>query len=292
MRKIILASSAVFITVFLCCVFFSDRIFVLNPKGIVGIVEKDVLILVFVLMLTVIIPVFGMALVFSTRYREGKAESRYDPNYNNSFWLELQWWGFPTLIVIVLSGISIYYSILVDPFNPLENYTEHKGDPKTVQVVALQWKWLFIYPEEKIATMNYLQIPEKVPIRFEITADAPMNSFWIPQLGGQIYAMPGMRTLLHLISDQVGTYYGSSANLSGAGFAGMRFETVASTDADYKKWVETVKSKAKEKLNYETYQRLAEPSEYVPPTYFQLDDEDLFKQIVHQYMGHGQGEKG
>ena len=133
--------------------------------------------------------------------------------------------------------------------------------PLTIQVVALQWKWLFIYPEQKIATVNYIQFPENTPLNFEISADAPMNSFWIPQLGGQIYAMPGMSTKLHLIANQTGTFRGCSANFSGEGFSGMTFVAKSSTQEEFDAWVASDHSAAA--LNEETYQQLAKPLDEV-----------------------------
>jgi cytochrome o ubiquinol oxidase subunit 2 len=155
--------------------------------------------------------------------------------------------------------------------------------PLTIQVVALQWKWLFIYPEQNIASVNFFQIPTHTPINFEITADAPMNSFWLPQIAGQIYAMPGMRTKLHLVADEEGQYRGSSANLSGRGFAGMTFIAQASTEADFDKWVESVAQSTKS-LDVKEYEQLAEPSENNPVVTFQVEGKGLFDQIIMKYM--------
>ncbi len=150
-------------------------------------------------------------------------------------------------------------------------------------MVALQWKWLFIYPEQKIATVNFFHFPEQTPINFEITSDAPMNSLWIPQLGGQIYAMPGMRTKLHLIADEPGAFRGSSANLSGEGFAGMHFVATSSTQADFDEWVHSQKQKEKF-LDRSSYKQLAKPSENNPEATYLLKDNDLFDQIIMKYM--------
>ncbi|MBS0621403.1 MAG: cytochrome ubiquinol oxidase subunit II, partial [Verrucomicrobia bacterium] len=142
---------------------------------------------------------------------------------------------------------------------------------------------LFIYPEEKIASVNFLQIPTNTPIHFSITADAPMNSFWIPRLGGQIYAMPSMRTELNLIADAEGDFRGSSANISGEGFAGMHFITRASSEKEYLAWVESVK-KSTEELDLQGYDQLARPSQNNPVALFQLKDDALFDQIIMKYM--------
>jgi len=185
---------------------------------------------------------------------------------------------FPLIIILILSVITWKSSHQLNPFKPL---TSDKK-PVTIQVVALQWKWLFIYPEQGIATVNFIQFPEKRPVNFEITADAPMNSFWIPQLGGQIYAMPAMRTKLHLIADEVGTYRGLSTNISGKGFAGMTFNAKASSEAEFEQWVSEVKRSGKS-LEFANYKQLVEPSEYVPVSYYSLPDRNLFDQIMQQY---------
>jgi cytochrome o ubiquinol oxidase subunit 2 len=152
-----------------------------------------------------------------------------------------------------------------------------------IQVVALQWKWLFIYPEEKIATINFIQIPKDTPVHFEITADAPMNSFWIPSLGSQIYAMPKMKTELHLIADSEGDFRGCSANISGEGFSGMTFITRASSADDYKKWVQTAK-KATLSMDWNAFNKLVEPSSYNPVAFYKLADPTLFDKILMKYM--------
>lgn len=167
----------------------------------------------------------------------------------------------------------------LDPFKPLESNRK----PVRVQVVALQWKWLFIYPEQNIATVNFLQFPEQTPINFEITADAPMNSFWIPELGGQIYAMPGMKTKLHLIANEEGNFRGSSANLSGRGFAGMTFIAKASSQLEFEDWVESIRESSNF-LNLREYNRLAEPSENNPVASYVLQKKDLYDWIVKKYM--------
>jgi cytochrome o ubiquinol oxidase subunit 2 len=150
-------------------------------------------------------------------------------------------------------------------------------------VVALQWKWLFLYPEEKIATVNFVQFPKQTPIHFEITADAPMNSFWIPRLGGQIYAMPKMKTELYLMADEDGDFRGSSANLSGEGFSGMTFIARAASNEDYEKWVESAKQSSNQ-LSLEEYRKLAAPSKDNLVGIYQLKEENLFEQIIMKYM--------
>lgn len=251
---------------------------VLDPKGWVGIRQKELFYLVVALMLIVVVPVFWLAVAISWKYRAGNSKARYLPDWDNNFWAELVWWGFPCAIILALSIVGWRSCFELDPFKPLVS----EKSPKKIQVVALQWKWLFIYPEEGIAVVNYCQFPEKTPIAFELSGQAPMNSFWIPELGGQIFAMAGMRTKLHLIADQTGSYHGCSANISGKGFAGMTFVAKATSDDEYQAWVERVKG-AERTLDLESYRTLAMPSSYEPVTFYQLKGDDLFDQIVRQY---------
>lgn len=255
------------------------EIAMLMPKGLVALKERNLLYFIQVIMLLVIIPVYVFTFIFSWKYRAHNTKAKYTPDWSHSALAETLWWGIPLVFTVIICVVTWFETYNLNPYKPL---TSDKK-PLKIQVVALQWKWLFIYPEEKIATVNFFQIPKQVPIHFEITADAPMNSFWIPQLGGQIYAMPKMRTELHLIADAIGDYRGSSANLSGVGFAGMHFIARASSEEDYNKWVNSVKS-ATSSLNFEKYSALAKPSENNPVALYQLEDEKLFDQIIMKYM--------
>jgi len=258
---------------------FREYISVIFPKGIVGIKERNLLLIVQALMLLVVVPVYIMTFVFSWKYRADNPQGDYDPDLVDHKLLEVIWWGFPLVMTLIVCVLTWIKTTELDPYRPLEPI--HKQ--KTIQVIALQWKWLFLYPEEKIASLNFLQIPKEIPIRFEITADAPMNSFWIPDLGGQIYAMPKMRTLLHLMANEEGTFRGLSANISGVGFADMHFQTKASTEEDYQKWVQAAQDSPRS-LDFETYEKLASPSASVPPETFQLKDGQLFEQVLNKYM--------
>lgn len=251
----------------------------INPKGIIALKQRDLIYLATFAMLIIIIPVLMMTFAISLRYRANNKEAKYTPNWHDNFLAETIWWGFPCLIVFILSIVTWKSSVELDPFKPLE----HEEKAITIQVVALQWKWLFIYPEEKIASLNFFQFPKNTPLHFEITADAPMNSFWLPELGGQIYAMPGMTTQLHLIADTIGIFRGSSANLSGTGFAGMTFLAKASSRADFDQWVKSVQQSTK-MLGSDEYQQLIKPSEYNATETYTLKKEDLFHQIVMKYM--------
>ena len=238
---------------------------VLNPKGLISIQQRRLMIQASLLMLIVVIPVFVLTAVFACKYREGNTRSKYTPDWEHSALAESIWWGIPLLIIVVMAFITWKSSHELSPFKPLESDVK----PITIQVVALDWKWLFIYPEEGIATVNYLQFPEKTPLNFLITADAPMNSFWIPQLGGQVYAMPAMTSQLHLLANETGVFRGASANLSGEGFAGMIFEATATSQEDFESWVKQVKGSSK-KIGVDSYGVLAAPSQYNPQESYQL----------------------
>lgn len=252
---------------------------VLNPKGMIGIKEKDLIITSLLLMLIVVVPVFVLTLAFAWRYRASNTKATHAPDWEHNTIAEYCWWGVPMIIIVVLAILTYRSSFELNPFKPIDGQKR----PLTIQVVALQWKWLFIYPEQGIATINFVQFPEKTPLNFEITSDAPMNSFWIPRLGGQIYAMPAMRTKLHLIADEVGDFRGSSANISGSGFAGMAFTARSSTEQEFESWVATVK-KSKEMMTIDVYNQLVEPTSYVPPAYYRLSEEGLFDWVVMKYM--------
>jgi cytochrome o ubiquinol oxidase subunit 2 len=192
---------------------------------------------------------------------------------------ETIWWVVPSILILIISILNWNSSHQLDPYRPLASKTPQM----TVQVVALDWKWLFIYPEQNIATVNFVQFPKDTPVNFEVTADAPMNSFWIPQLGGQIYAMPGMATDLHLMASQEGTFNGSSANISGSGFASMAFKARSSSSADFDNWVQSVK-RSGDKLGLEEYSQLARPSQYNPITYYSSAQPDLYGRVIMKYV--------
>lgn len=258
---------------------FHSDIDLLFPKGIIALEERDLLFIIQAIMLLVILPVYALTFIFSWKYRAHNPKAKYDPDLVDNKLAEYIWWGIPLVLTAIIAVLTWYKTHELDPFKPLKS----DNKPMTIQVVALQWKWLFIYPEEKIAAVNFLQFPKQTPIHFEITADAPMNSFWIPRLGGQIYAMPKMKSELHLMADEVGDFRGSSANLSGEGFSGMNFIARASTDEEYHKWVENAK-KAPNILNLEQYNQLVIPSQNNPEAIYQLKDDNLFNQIIMKYM--------
>jgi len=195
----------------------------MDPKGAIGLEQRTLILTAIGLMLIVVIPVIIMAFAFAWKYRASNTNAKYSPNWSHSNKIEAVVWTVPIIIIAILATITWKTTHELDPFKPIVS------DQKTltVEVVSLDWKWLFIYPEQGIATVNELVIPKDVPVQFKVTSDSVMNSFFIPQLGGQIYAMAGMQTQLHLIANEAGTYKGISSNFSGRGFSGMKFNTIA-----------------------------------------------------------------
>lgn len=252
---------------------------VLTPSGIVAEKERHLILFTLALGALIVIPVFVLLFFVAWRYREGNQKARYDPKLQGNNFLEGLWWGVPSVLIVILGVIAWQSSHDLDPYRPLDSNTK----PVKVQVVALQWRWLFIYPEEKIASINELYVPVDTPINFEITADAPMNSFWIPRLGGQVYAMSGMSTKLHLEANKEGQYEGSSANISGQGFADMRFMTNVVSASKYKEWIES--ARGGEGLDDALYSQIASPSKDHDPRSFMLKSRDLYDTIIMKYMG-------
>jgi cytochrome o ubiquinol oxidase subunit 2 len=255
------------------------KIDVLEPKGIVAFKQYNLLVFTTLLGFLVVIPVFIMTIFIAWRYREGNTKAAYTPNVSTNRLAETIWWSIPIILIAILSVVTWTSTHDLDPHKPLAS----QSTPVKVQVIALDWKWLFIYPDLNIATVNYVQFPVNRPVNFAITADAPMNSFWIPQLGGQIYAMPGMVTQLHLNANEVGSYKGLSANISGKGFADMKFTAKATSKADFDAWVAKVRQ-SDQKLTADTYAALAKQSIDAPVTYYADSDEGLYDTIVMKYM--------
>jgi len=251
---------------------------VLNTRGVVGDKERQLMIYATLLSLAVIIPVFVMTITIATKYNERNTKARYRPDWDHNTALETLWWGLPCAIILALAVLAWQSSHQLDPYKKLVSDKK----PLKVQVIALDWKWLFIYPDQGIATVNYLQIPTDTPVEFQITADAPMNSFWVPQLGGQVYAMAGMSTQLSLMATVPGLYNGSSANISGKGFAGMKFLVNATDDNDFDTWVGSVRN-ASMLLNAETYNKLAQPSEYDQVAFYTVA-QSPYDKVVLKYM--------
>jgi cytochrome o ubiquinol oxidase subunit II len=251
---------------------------VLDPKGSIGVAEKSLIGTATFAMLIVVIPVIILTLVFAWRYRASNRKATYAPKWAHSTAIEVVVWTIPTLIILFLAVLTWKTSHELDPYKPIESEVK----PIEIQVVALDWKWLFVYPEYGIATVNQIAFPVGTPVNFRITSDSVMNSFFIPQLGSQIYAMAGMQTKLHLIADHAGDYAGISANYSGAGFSDMKFRALATSPEEFKAWVEKVKASS-ERLDMDTYYAVKAPSEKNPVRYFSSSDPELFHKIMAKY---------
>ncbi len=251
---------------------------VLQGAGPVALAERGLMLHAVEFMLIVAVPVITLLFLFAWRYRASNTKAVYAPNWEHSKLEELIWWAIPFEIVLILGALTWGSTHELAPQRPLDDTA-----PLVVQVVALEYKWLFIYPEQGIATVNYLALPVGRPVRFDITGDAPMNSFWIPQLGGQIYAMTGMVNTLNLEADQPGQYHGMSANYSGEGFVHMQFVADAMLPAGFDSWVESAKAATSSHLlDQAAYARLAAPIE--SPVEYLVVKIDPFESIVSKYM--------
>lgn len=258
---------------------------VLQPKGVIAADEKDLLINAILLMLIVVIPVILLTVVIAHRYRASNKKAKYSPEFTHSAKLEAIWWSIPCIIIGTLAYITWVTTHQLDPYRPLDKQevAGSSAKPINIQAISLRWKWLFIYPDLGIATVNYVTFPEKTPVNFRITSDAPMNSFQIQQLAGQIYAMNGMQTKLHLIADSTGSYPARSVSFSGDGFSDMQFKATSTTQADFEKWIASVK-KSPHALTMATYNQLVEPSENNPPEFFSSVKEGLFQDVMMKFM--------
>lgn len=249
---------------------------ILQPKGPIALQERNLIAIATVLMLAVVVPVFFLTAIISWRYRATNTSAQYLPNWEHNATEEFIWWAVPCVIIVILAAITWKSSHELDPFKPLP------GNKEVIEVVALDWKWLFIYPKENIATINYIELPVGVPIEFRVTSDAPMNSFWIPQLSGQIYAMTGMTTQLHVIANEPGIYTGASANISGRGFAGMKFAVKAVMPEEFQAWVSST-TQVSGTLDPKEYASLLKPSTDEPARYYGRVVPGLYERIVSQY---------
>ena len=252
---------------------------VLTPKGDIGAHEKSLILIALGLMAVVAIPVIAMTLWFPLRYRASNKKATYAPTWSHSTKIEVVVWTIPAIIIAILAVITWRSSHTLDPYKPLES----EAKPVVIQAIAMDWKWLFVYPDYGVATVNEIAFPTDVPVNFQITSDSVMNAFFIPQLGSQIYAMAGMETKLHLIAREPGSYAGLSSNYSGEGFSDMRFQAIATSEQGFKDWIAKAKA-TQAALNDDTYKTLAQPSMKVPVAYYGSVTPDLFTHVVGKYM--------
>jgi cytochrome o ubiquinol oxidase subunit 2 len=255
---------------------------VLEPRGPIGLKERNLILFALALSLTVVIPVYVLLFSFVMRYRESNTKAKYSPDFDHSRIAETIWWVVPAILITILSVVTWNSSHTLDPYRPISS----KNPTMTIQVVSMDWKWLFIYPQQHIASVNLVEFPMNTPVDFEITSDSVMNSFWVPQLGGQIYAMPGMVTQLNLLASQKGDFRGSSANISGDGFAGMVFTARATSEKDFQSWVQST-SQVNSSLSLAAYNQLDRPSEYNPVKLYSSPASNLYDTILMKYDGPG-----
>jgi len=264
---------------------------VLDPSGHVAVQEGRLIVIATMLMLLVIVPVIALTVLFAWKYRQGNTSAAYEPNWNHSTQLELVIWAAPLIIIIALGAITWITTHTLDPYRPLEHIDAKRPVPDDVaplevEVVALDWKWLFLYPTEGIAVVNELAAPVDRPIRFKLTASSVMNAFYIPALAGQIYAMPGMQTQLHAVINQPGVYDGISSNYSGAGFSGMRFKFHGLSEEDYDRWV-LANRQSGAVLTRDAYLQLEKPSQREPVRRFASVAPGLYEAILNRCVEAG-----
>ncbi|MEW6371321.1 MAG: ubiquinol oxidase subunit II [Pseudomonadota bacterium] len=263
---------------------------VMNPSGDIAKQQAELITISVLLMLIIIVPVMILTVVFAWKYRKG-ANAKYEPDWDHSTKLELVIWGAPLLIIIALGLITWISTHKLDPYRPLDRIDEHRpvtAEHKVleVQVVSLDWKWLFIYPEQGIATVNELVTPIDTPVRFKLTSSTVMNTFYIPTLAGMIYTMPGMETTLNAVLNKTGNYKGLSAHFSGDGFSHMHFAYKGVTAGDFDAWVQKVKASGGE-LSRAEYLTLEKPSEKEPVRTYGAVQPALFNAVVNRCVAEG-----
>jgi cytochrome o ubiquinol oxidase subunit II len=243
---------------------FDHNVALFNPKGLIAHEQHSLMVFTVVLLLVIAVPALVVLFFTASKYRESNTKAAYAPDARHGKLFDLSIWLIPSAF--------------------MQRVIAADTDPLTIQVVATRWKWLFIYPEQNIATVNFVQIPVHTPVEFELTADeAPMSSFWIPNLGGQLYAMTGMVNRLNLMADTPGDYTGISAEINGAGFAGMKFTARAGSRDDFDTWVQEAKL-SPEVLDRSTYQELLQPREDSPVALYSSADKNLYDAILMKYM--------
>src|SRR6195256_3331712 len=250
---------------------------ILDPQGPIGAAEKAILIDSLAIMLAIVLPTIIATFGFAYWFRASNAKASYLPDWEYSGRIELVVWSVPALTVILLGGVAWLGAHHLDPPKPIEGSSE----PLTIQAVSLDWKWLFIYPDHKIATINTLTVPAGVPLQFQLTSASVMNAFFIPQFGSMIYTMNGMTTRLNLQADKPGTFRGLSTQFSGDGFADMLFDVHVVPPEQFSGWAQDA-ANAQQSLDRQSYQGLAKPSIKHPQATYRLGDPDLFRAIATQ----------
>ena len=260
---------------------------VLDPRGAIGIADKTILIDSLAIMLAIVIPTILAILAFAWWFRAANTRATYRPDWAYSGRIELVVWGIPLLVIMLLGGVAWIGSHDLDPAKPLAS----NPPPLEVQVVSLDWKWLFIYPNLGVASVNQLVVPAGVPIHFSLTSASVMSAFFIPRLGSMIYTMNGMRTQLNLVADAPGTFLGLASHFSGDGFSDMHFDVRAVPAQQFTAWIEATRSTGPS-LDPTSYAALERQSMNTKPFTFRAIDPDLFNAIVAQKLPPGPGPEG
>jgi cytochrome o ubiquinol oxidase subunit II len=255
---------------------------VLDPQGPIGRAEKSLVFTAVILMLIVVVPVIVLTLAFAWHFRASNKKAVYRPDFHHSVTIEIIVWVIPCLIILALGILTWKTTHALDPYKPL--VAENNAKPVEVDVIALDWKWLFVYPDLHIASVNELAMPVGASVDFHITSGTVMNAFFIPQLGTQIYAMGGMQTQVHLSADHAGTYHGLSANFSGDGFSGMTFNALAMDQAGFDAWVQKVRQSS-QVLDTQTFAALSKASENNPVAYYGTVNGDIFGDQIADFLG-------
>lgn len=254
---------------------------ILFPKGVVTFEERQLLFDCTALMLIVVLSVIIMSFVFAFHYRADNDLTEYKPEWCHNNFLEAIWWGVPCAIILILGTMTWISTHQLDPYRKL-NYP---GEVMNIKVVALPWKWLFIYPDYNIATVNHLVLANNQQVEFHLTTDnVPMSSFMVPQLGSQIYTMAGMRTRLHLVPTNLGSFKGYNTQYNGDGFAHMIFQTDVLEPAAFKQWAQDTIKKTKSSLSQAEYNNIRKASIGNAPSYYVGVESGLFMNIINSYM--------
>jgi cytochrome o ubiquinol oxidase subunit 2 len=258
---------------------------VMNPAGDIASQQAELIIYSTILMLIVVLPVMALTVIFAIKYRSSNKDAEYQPDWHHSTSLEIVIWTVPMAIIMCLAGLTWVATHRLDPYSPLERISAEKEipageEPLVIQVVAMDWKWLFIYPEQGVAAVNELAAPVDRPVKFEITSSTVMNSFFVPALAGQIYAMAGMQTELNAVMNEEGVYDGFSSNYSGAGFSHMRFKFHSVDEKGFEDWVAKAQD-SEQPLDRTAFLKLDEPSIANPVSYYGSVDPELWNAVIN-----------
>lgn len=262
--------------------FIHDKnIAVFHPRGLIAQEQLQLTLFAGALLLAAAVPTMFLLYFTAWKYRESNSKAVHDPYVKLGRSFVWTMWLVPLVFALVLAGFMWPATHRLEPKKKIAA----DAKPMTIQVIAMRWKWVFLYPEQNIATVNFVQLPVGTPVTFELTGDeVPMSSFWIPNLGGQLYAMTSHVNTLNLMAEVPGDYPGTTAEINGPGFAGMKFTARASSMADFDQWVSETKQ-SNQKLDSASYANLLKPSERNPAAYYSAYDADLYGKVIMKYMG-------